>query len=303
MDENPRIAVAGAGSLGVPVILALLDASYPVTILTRSTNHTKDGIPPNANVQYVTVDYSSVGSLEKALEGHFGVVSTVTTMSAGEQDPLIEAAVRAGVSRFIPSEFGSDSTNSMARVLPVYATKVATQGKLKEVAARNPGFSYTSIGNGPFLDWGLATNFLMDLKNRSATIYDGGDSKFSVTTLTGVAKAVVGVFRHLEETKNRHILVHEAVVSQNQIIGLARRRDPASWNLHYASTEESRSTAFAVLSRGNPDEVWGAMVGLLAAVVYGQGYGSDFTGKTENNLLEVDMLTEKELEEVIARYL
>jgi hypothetical protein len=46
-------------------------------------------------------------------------VSTIATASAGTQNKIIDAAVKAGVKRFVPSEFGSDTLNSKAKeILP-----------------------------------------------------------------------------------------------------------------------------------------------------------------------------------------
>ncbi|KAK4940289.1 hypothetical protein LTR10_019609 [Elasticomyces elasticus] len=301
--SKPRIAVAGVGALGLPVVLALLEASHPVTILTRSADQKKEGIPSDANVTYATVDYKSVDSLKEALKGHFGVVSTLNITSAGDQEPLIEAAILAGVTRFIPSEFGADSTNPNVQALPFYAAKLAIQKKLAEVSAESPGFTYTIVINGPFLDWCLDRAFLsIDLKKHSATIFNGGDRKFSVTTLANVAKAVVGIFAHVELTKNRIIHVHDAVLTQHGIIALAKRRDPSDWTLQHSSIEETKANALATFARGDPDELWGAISGMILTAVYGEGYGAEFTGRTQNEILGVPLLTEEELEEVIAVY-
>ncbi len=69
---------------------------------------------------------------------------------------LIDAAVEAGVRRFIPSEFGSDSTNPKAAALPVFRSKIAAQKALAErAAASTSGFTYTLVITGPLLGWGL----------------------------------------------------------------------------------------------------------------------------------------------------
>ncbi|KIW12908.1 hypothetical protein PV08_08095 [Exophiala spinifera] len=302
-SSSKRIAVAGVGSLGLPVVLALLEAGHAVTILTRSASTKKEGIPAGANVEYAAVDYTSVESLKKALEGHYGVVSTLTTTSVGAQAPLIEASVQAGVSRFIPSEFGSDTTNPKAKALPVYGAKIATQEKIEEVAAKNPGWSYTAVINGAFFDWGVKFGFLgVDLKKHTATLYNGGDRRFSTTTLAGVAKAVVGIFSHPEETKNREIRVHETVITQKKIIDIAKRLDPAEWTYKAADTEELKNQSFEVLKSGKVEEIPGAMINFLASAIWGEGYGSEFV-ETENDLLGVPLLDEAEVEKVIAQYI
>jgi len=62
---------------------------------------------------------------------------------------IIDAAVEAGVSRVIPSEFGFDLTTPYNSIQPAYKGKVAIQHQLQKTAAQNPSFSYTLISNGP----------------------------------------------------------------------------------------------------------------------------------------------------------
>ena len=306
MSTSKRIAVAGAGSLGVPVIQALVYASYPVTILTRSTTPKNLDLAVNADVKYVTVDYKSVQSLANALQGHFGVVSTVTATSTGEQGPLIEAAAEAGIKRFIPAEFGADMMNPNTRALAVFQYKAATEEKVAELAAANPNFTYSLIMNGIFLDWGLQMAFLLDVKNRSITLFDGGESKFSTTTLATVAKAVVSVFENLEKTENRAVYIHDAVVTQKQLLEMAKRADPEKkpWDLKTATTAETRDNAMQTLA-GNPtpEELGGAMVNLLYPSVLAEGYGGDFSGRTDNALLGLKGMSDEELGRVVATYL
>ena len=54
--------------------------------------------------------------------------------------------------------------------------------------------------------------------------YDGGERKFSTTRLETVGKAVAGVLKNAEETKNRVVFVHEAVVTQNQLAALSGKK-------------------------------------------------------------------------------
>lgn len=303
MSTPKRIAVAGAGTLGVPVIHALVNASYPVTILTRSSKPPKLELPTNADVKYATVDYGSVDSLSDALKTHFGVVSTVTSTFVGGQTSLIEAAAAVGIKRFLPAEFGADMTNPNTRTLPVFGYKAAIEEKLKEVAAVNPEFTFTIIRNGLFLEWGLQAAFLLDARNRSGTLFDGGDRKFSTTTLTTVANAVVAVFEHLDETKNKAVYIHDTVVTQKQILRMAQRSDPnhKPWNIQNATIAETIGTAMKVLSGTPTDEELGnAMVKLIYPSVMGEGYGGDLSGKLDNKLLDLEEIDHDELEKVVA---
>src|SRR5690242_16544214 len=107
---SAKVAVAGAtGNVGIPILKELLAAGFSVTALTRQGSSSASKLPSDANLTVKEVDFTSVPSLTEALKGHFAVVSTLATIAVGSQDLLIDAAAAAGVTRFIPSEFGSDT--------------------------------------------------------------------------------------------------------------------------------------------------------------------------------------------------
>ena len=72
------------------------------------------------SVQVIRVDYTSVPDLTAALTGQDAVISVLTTSAMEIQIPLIEAAVKAGVRRFLPPEFCANISNPKAANLPVY---------------------------------------------------------------------------------------------------------------------------------------------------------------------------------------
>ena len=61
---------------------------------------------------------------------------------------MIDAAAEAGVKRFLPSEFGFDLTIPSNRRERVYEMKIAVADKLKQVAEKYPGFTYTLLAIG-----------------------------------------------------------------------------------------------------------------------------------------------------------
>lgn len=151
-DMSTRVAVAGAtGDMGLPVVEALLAAGFHVTGLTRQSSRNASKLPTHPRLVVAEVDYNSISSLKAALEDHRSVVSTLASTYVGEQNPLIDAAVAAGVKRFMPSEFGSNVLNPKRNKLPVFEGKVKTHEYLKTVATKNPGFTYILICNSAFL--------------------------------------------------------------------------------------------------------------------------------------------------------
>lgn len=65
---------------------------------------------------------------------------------------MIDAAVEAGVRRFLPSEYGVDNTNPAARELsPVFEKKGATIEYLQ--SEEGSGLEWTAVPTGMWLDW------------------------------------------------------------------------------------------------------------------------------------------------------
>ena len=289
--------MAGAtGDLGVPIVKALLAAGYHVTALTREGSNNTSRLPKSSNLSVAQVDYSSVQSLEAALRGHAVVISTLTSTSVGDQNPLIDAAIAAGVARFIPSEFGSDVLNEKRNQLPVFEGKVKTHEYLKAAAAKHPGFAYTVICTGAFLDWGLH-GFVVNVPERTAIIYNGGDVPFSATNLDTIGRAVVGVIEHLPETANRPVYIHDAVVTQNQLIHYAKVKDGREWKVTHKSTEEMRLSSLEQVAKGNTD--WSVLQNFVFSSFLGEGYGIEFSDHLDNELLGIKGLTEAEVRELV----
>ena len=141
-----------------------------------------------------------------------------------------------GVKKFIPAEYGADLLNPKTKEFPILASKVQVQDLLK-VKAKETGMSYSLIFTGLFLDWGLDTGMVVNVKDGKAKLYDGGDRTVSFTTTTTVAKAIVGCLQHPEETKNRGVYVQDVATSQNHIIEIAKQVHPDKpWALETADT-------------------------------------------------------------------
>ncbi|KAL2826131.1 hypothetical protein BDW59DRAFT_145559 [Aspergillus cavernicola] len=297
-----KIALAGAtGNLGIPILTALLAANHPVTVLSRIGGNSSK-LTPHANLTIKEVDFTSTASLTAALQESQPeiVVSCLATLAIGSQNPLIDAAVAAGVKRFIPAEFGMDSANPLCRELPVCVPKAATQGYLTEKVGLTDGrFSWTAIANGLFLDWCLEAGILLDLKRRSATLYNGGDVVFSATSLGDIAKAVLGVIGNLEETRNRIVYVQSAAVSQNRLIEYVKEADGKGWDVVVKGTEEVRRESLEEFAKGEGADLDLAMLGFSIVGCLDREYGCDFSGRLDNELLGVRELSEDELRGVV----
>ncbi|KJJ31203.1 hypothetical protein AFLA70_544g000870 [Aspergillus flavus AF70] len=301
--RSTQIALAGAtGNLGIPILKALLDAEYHVTVLSRIGGNSSK-LNPHPNQTIKEADFTSVQSLIPALQDVDVVVSCLATSAIGSQNPLIDAAVAAGVKRFIPAEFGMDSLNPLSVQLPVCAPKAATQKYLLDKSNHHPEFTFTSIANGLFLDWCLETGIILDLKQHTATLYNGGGVPFSATKLADVAKGVLGVIEHQVETANRVVYIHSALVTQNRLIQYAKDKDGKAWETVVKDTEDVRKESLAELAKGDRADVDTAMLGFSIVGCGDSNYGCDFSGHLDNGLLGVKEMSEVELRMLVESYL
>lgn len=146
-----NVLVVGAGGRLGPTILSALstEPSFALSVLARhsSISHFPPGI-----ADHRTGDDYPEPDLLTAFKGQDAVISTVASESVTTQKKLIDAAVKAGVTRFVSSEFGGDIGNQKAvEVLPQYfGVKKDIIDYLK--GNEKEGLSWTTFVTGWFFD-------------------------------------------------------------------------------------------------------------------------------------------------------
>jgi len=293
MSILKNVAIAGAsgnvGSVLLPKLIA--NGNFNVRVLRRAGS---DSVYPDG-AEVVDMDYSSPDSVKAALAGQDAVISLANTTGLDSQIALIDAAVEAGVKRFLPSEFGCDTENPNARKLPVFAPKIKTHDYLKQKAATTP-LTYTLVFNSAFLDWGLEQQFIFKTSGETE-ILDGGDLLFSSTTLGSIADGVIGVLTHPEETKNRTVHIHDVVTSQNKLLALAKKVAPnKEWKTVNVKIDDLIAKADARLAQHLYDAE--TFIPYLFRAIFDPAYGSKFE-TTDNELLGVKGKTDEDIIELL----
>ncbi|KAK2603545.1 hypothetical protein QQS21_004314 [Conoideocrella luteorostrata] len=287
--------VGAAGNLGTTVFQKLVDSTnFNLQVLRRPDSTTK--YPTGTRV--VDVDFSSVDALTAALKGQDAVIALFGATSLGLQPALIDASIRAGVQRFIPSEFGGDVSLPKNRALLPFLEKGKVEDYLIE-KSKTSSLSYTFVFNGPFLDWGLENNFIFDTSAYQPTIYEGGDRVFSTTTLDTVANGIVGVLSHPFETKNRAVYLEDVKVSQNELLSIAKRvASNKSWQPRHTTLDEATAAADERLKQGTVDVH--TVAPYLYRSIFDPAHGGNFQ-KNDNAILGVTAKDKKVIEEVFAK--
>jgi uncharacterized protein YbjT (DUF2867 family) len=149
MTAVKNVALIGAsGNLGPSILNAFLaNGSFNITVISRQESTAT--FPSSAKV--VKIDYSHE-SLVTAFKGQDAVVSIAGAGQLFDQQKYIDAAITAGVKRFIPSEFGNDLSNPKAvELVPLFKPKAQVTEYLH--GKESNSFSWTAISTGPFFDW------------------------------------------------------------------------------------------------------------------------------------------------------
>lgn len=146
-----NVIIIGAGGHLGPSILSTFraDSRFNVSVLSRVSSTSV--FPENVKVHRVGDEYPD-DEILSAFKGQDAVISTIATASAKQQERLIDIAIKAGVKRFVPSEFGSDTRNPNAMaILPQYfGGKQATVDYL--IGKEKEGLTWSSFVTGPFFE-------------------------------------------------------------------------------------------------------------------------------------------------------
>ena len=237
-----NIVLVGAnGRLGPSILQALLsNSSFKVTVLSRQSSSST--YPSSVKHAKVSDDFP-VSEVSSALQSQDAVIVTTAGSNDVLQIRLADAAAQAGVQRFIPADFGSCDSAEGSRALklmPLYRAKKRVREHLQRlVEGEGATLSWTSIVCGHFFDDGLASGLLgFNLKERKVELVDGGEVKWSSTTLGTIGEAVVQVLERPDESRNKLLYIQSFCVSQNQILGVLERVVGSKFEIERVDSEE-----------------------------------------------------------------
>ncbi|KAJ5883930.1 uncharacterized protein N7473_010816 [Penicillium subrubescens] len=296
-SEVKNVIVIGAGgNVGTILIPALLDAGFTVSALVRpSTNATFVG-----NVTVQKADYTDFNALVAAFKGQDAVISTMGTFSAHLQQTAIDAAAVANVKRFIPSEYGGDTShtdNVSFAPFPKEKRRIVEYLQSKEAE----GLTWTAICTGAFVNWLLEhENAAMgwDIRAKKVTIFDTGDQTFDVSTLSHVIQSIVSTLQYPEETKNTYVYVRSFTTTQNKLLATLERISGRKFKVTRANTKDLAERGQEHLKQGDYERGYPEIV---TALGYGPWGFLDFKERAEkwNRTLGLKISKEESLDSII----
>ncbi|KAB5554506.1 NmrA-like family protein [Coniochaeta sp. 2T2.1] len=301
-----KVAVLGAsGNFGLPITTSLLSSGFTVTAISRATSTSPFpvSLTSNPNFTLLRTEYA-LDEITATLKGQDAVVCVVGPGGVSLQGMMVDAAVAAGVRRFVVDDFGwGMARNSFEEFAGVHRLRVEGWERARERAEGSEGgFTWTGISIGNPVDWALNKFPLMgfNLPARSAIIYDSGTEYFSGTTLEGIGQSVVGVLQRPEETKNRFVRVMSIKTSQNELLAAFEEVTGQKWEIRRDGTERLLESGRSKYREGQPGWVLELVVTQLFQEEEGRGRVADGREETDSELLGV---REEGPEEVVRKAL
>lgn len=212
------IALAGAaGDLGTRILRALVARGAIVRALVRpDAAHSDNARLRELGATLAPADANDVNAMAAACDGASCVVSALNGLRdviVERQGVLLDAAVRAGVPRFIPSDYAADFTKTM----PGDNRNFDLRREFMERVDRAP-IRATSVLNGAFMDMLGAEMPIIQPKIHRVLCWGSADQPLDFTLKDDVAEYVAAVA--LDDTSPRILRIAGSTVSARDIAAI-----------------------------------------------------------------------------------
>lgn len=246
------VLVAGAtGDLGERMVRALLLHDTRVRVLTRPGG-TRAGELYGAladRVEIVEADYDDAPALTSAVQGVEAVVSAVNGTQAviiDAQRALLAAAIRAGVPRFIPSDYSADYRRIALGSNRNFELRRQFASDLDAAPIRA-----TSILNGAFTDILTGQAPIISFAHQRVLYWSSADQILDFTTRDDTAAITALVA--LDEDAPRVVEVAGDRVTARDLAGIMTELTGTPFKLQWAGSTGALSAVSNVLRRLSKD--------------------------------------------------
>ena len=247
------------------------------------------------------VDYASHAALVDALKGQDALVITLSVGAPPEvQTQLIDAAAEAGVPWVLPNEWGSDNAHPDINSIHLNAVKTQYRQRIEQLGKS----SWVGVVNNLWYEFSLGGGYFgIDIKNRTARLYDNGENKTTTSTMAQVGRAVASLLSllgsgpspSLLDYKNKFLYINSFFVSQHDMLASVQRvtgTSPADWKVSYKPGVEAVEEGHAGIRAGD----YMKAVDVLYGTNFLPGKGGDYA-VTKGTANEALGLPEESLDE------
>lgn len=215
---------------------------------------------------------------------------------------MIQAAVSAGVKRFILNEFASSPITQVG--LPETARfrkpRLDVLEVAKSAATENPGFSWTGLAVGNIIDLSLLKfpQFGIDIRARKAKLTDDGTSHITAVTLPDIGVAVRGILKAPAETRNRYCHIRSVETNQVGIVKALEEQQGCPYEMSSESSDVLYERGKVRFAKGERSAFHDLLVVQLFGKVEGNGSSVLISREESDNILLG--VREKDITEVVS---
>jgi uncharacterized protein YbjT (DUF2867 family) len=247
---NPLTIVAGAtGDLGGRIINALHQRGATMRALVRpETDSAKVIRLTQQGVDVQRVEFADHAALTRACEGGSCVVSVLAGLReviVDTQTQLLNAAVAAGVPRFIPSDFSSDYTQQAPGTNRNFDLRREFQACLDQAP-----IAATSILNGAFAEVLTYNIPLLDFKQQQVGYWEDADWRIDFTTMDDTAAFTAAAA--LDPATPRFLRIASFQPSPHELVTLAEQAGKGRFKLVRLGSRADLAAAIQHVRAANP---------------------------------------------------
>jgi len=212
--EKEILVAGGTGDLGGRIIKALVKNGAVVRAIVRpGSDAAKVEKLRDSGAKIVEVDMTDAAALADACKGAACVVSALAGLRdviVEGQGRLLDAAVAAGIPRFIPSDYSTDFTQ-----LPVGENRNFDLRKEFMATLDKSPIKATSIFNGAFAELLRYNIPFLDHKSKTISYWEKPDWKVDFTTMDNTAAFTAAAA--LDDTAPRYLRIAGIQVSAREM--------------------------------------------------------------------------------------
>jgi pimeloyl-ACP methyl ester carboxylesterase/uncharacterized protein YbjT (DUF2867 family) len=245
----PILVAGGTGALGRRIIQALLLRGASVRAVVRpGTDPARVADLTRRGVDVRPADLTDAAALTAACVGAGCVVSVLAGLHeviVEGQTALLQAAVVAGVPRFIPSDFSSDYTQQPVGLNRNFDLRREFQARLDAAP-----IAATSILNGAFAEILTYNIPLLDFKQQQVGYWEDADWKIDFTSMDDTAAFTAAAA--LDEASPRWLRIASFQHSPRELAVLASAAGRGAFEVVRLGSRQDLTTAIAHVRAANP---------------------------------------------------
>ncbi|ERF74633.1 hypothetical protein EPUS_00763 [Endocarpon pusillum Z07020] len=248
MPQNLLI-IGATGLIGKYITKEIIEAKGSVeriVILTsKDTTHNKASEINDlkqSGIEVLVGDITKEEDVKNAYHDIDTVISCVGRNVIAQQIPLIQWASETSVTRFFPSEYGTDIEYSLES-----ASEKPHQQKLKvrRYMSTVTNLECTYLVTGPYSDlyfaeppFGRFEAGGFNVKEKKCSLLGDGKGRISFTAMADVGRLLVAALQHPAASRNRVLIVNSFTTSPDDILAEFEKQTGTKWEVQYTGLEK-----------------------------------------------------------------